>query len=513
MKTIGIVAEYNPFHNGHKYQIEQAKKQLGADNVVVVMSGNFVQRGGFAWTDKYLRARMAVDCGADLVFELPVVFSCASAETFALGSVALLDSLGFVDEICFGSEEGSLAFISKIAHILNNDDYISEIDKYLKSGLSFPAAREKFLTKMFPDEKENITSLLKQPNNILAIEYIKALNKLNSRIKPVTIKRMDAGYHSTKLGRTDNSNPGFSNALSNISASPLSSASAIRNAFTINHTEEEKTLENTDYSEIYIDKSFALSNTDKKEKLKEIFEHIPKEVYDILSENPDRFPADNSFLNNMMYYKLLSFKLENRPFDIFSDISSDLSERIYNKLPEFKDFDGFADILKTKQYTHTRITRALTHILLDIKTADIQEFNNSLCNKDKTLYARLLGMNKNKSYLLRNITDIPVITKVADARRVFEKFWSSHDKCDITDNTLKSDLNNNVHNGDKNFNKENKNFKSNNSITANISRITKMFDYDIFAADLYRHCMNNAVPDEYRAGIYIAAPNNQDTQN
>lgn len=450
MKTIGIIAEYNPFHNGHKYQIEQAKKQLGADNVVVVMSGNFVQRGGFAWTDKYLRARMAIDCGADLVFELPTVFSCASAETFAFGSVALLDSLSFVDEICFGSEQGSLELISKIAHFLNNDDYISEIDKYLKSGLSFPLAREKFITKIFPDEKENITSLLKQPNNILAIEYLKALNKLNSRIKPVTIKRMDAGYHSTKLGCANNSNSDFGNMLSDIpAASPLSSASAIRNAFN--------------------DKLFTLSNTYKREKLKEIYEHIPKEVYEILSENTDRFPADNTHLNDMIYYKLLSFKLENRPLDIFSDVSSDLSERIYNKLPEFNDFDSFADILKTKQYTHTRITRALTHILLDIKTADIQEFNHSLCSKDRILYARLLGMNKNKSYLLRNITAIPVITKVANARNIFEKFWSSKD----------------------------------------ISGINKMFAYDMFAANLYRHCMNNTVPDEYRAGIYISVPDTQ----
>ena len=506
MKTIGIVDEYNPFHNGHKYQIEQTKKQLGADNVVVVMSGNFVQRGGVAWTDKYLRTKMAIDCGADLVFELPVVFSCASAETFALGSVALLDSLGFVDEICFGSEEGSLEFISKIAHILNSDDYILEIDKYLKSGLSFPAARELFLTKIFPNEREYITTLLKQPNNILAIEYLKALNKLNSRIKPVTIKRMDAGYHSIELSDTDNSNPNFSNSLSNTPASPLSSASAIRNAFTVHYIDERTKFENTIHSKIYNDKSFNLNNTDKKEKLKEIYEHIPQKVYKILSENPDRFPADNTLLNNMMYYKLISLKLKNHTLDIFSDVSSDLSERIYNNLPEFNDFNGFADILKTKQYTHTRITRALTHILLDIKTADTQEFNHSLCNKDKILYARLLGMNRNKSHLLRNITDIPVITKVADARKVLEKFMLSRDICD---NTLKSDLNNNIHHCDKNFNTENKNSKSNNSITANISSINKMFDYDIFAADLYRYCMNNLVPDEYRAGIYIAAPDKQ----
>ena len=154
LKTVGIVAEYNPFHNGHKYQIEQIRKQTNTDNIVIVMSGNFVQRGGLAWTDKYLRAQMAIKCGADFVFEIPSVFACASAPNFALGSVALLDSLGFVDEICFGSEEGSLELINKIALTLNDENYFDVIDKYLKSGLSFPAAREKFITAMFPNEKE-----------------------------------------------------------------------------------------------------------------------------------------------------------------------------------------------------------------------------------------------------------------------------------------------------------------------------------------------------------------------
>ena len=493
LKTVGIVAEYNPFHNGHKYQIEQIKKQTHADNIVVVMSGNFVQRGGFAWTDKYLRARMAVDCGADFVFELPTVFACASAETFALGSVALLDSLGFVDEICFGSEEGSLELINKIACVLNNYDYISDIDKYLKSGLSFPAAREKFLMKMFSDKKEDIKMLLKQPNNILAIEYIKALNKLKSNIKPVTIKRMDAGYHSTELDST----------------LLLSSASAIRNTFTIH--EKNSKIKNC-HSEIYIDGSYNINNTDKQEKLKEIYAHIPKEVYNILSENPDRFPADNTLLKDMIYYKLLSFKLENCPLDIFSDVSSDLSERIYNKLPEFNDFDNFADILKTKQYTHTRITRALTHILLNIKDTDIKSFTSSICSKNKILYARLLGMNKNKSYLLRNITDIPVVTKVADECNIFENFWISANDTKLN---LKSSANNRFHNNNgKSLNIQIKDSQASKNKTLQlyshktnmnfIADINRMFEYDMFAAKLYRHCMNNNIPDEYRAGIYIS---------
>lgn len=476
MKTIGIVAEYNPFHNGHKYQIEQVKKQLNADNVVVVMSGNFVQRGGFAWTDKYLRARMAIDCGADFVFELPTVFACASAETFALGSVALLDSLGFVDEICFGSEEGSLELISKISSILLNADYMPYIDKYLKSGLSFPAAREKYITKLFPEQKESISKLLKQPNNILAIEYIKSLNKLESNIKAVTIKRMDAGYHSTSLCKDTNSDSEINSKLTkNFKVTQdnvlLSSASAIRNAFC----------------------EFNYKSNDSTNKaLTSVSEHLPKAVSDILAGNLNRFPADNYLFSDMLYYKLLSMKKENCPLDIFSDVSSDLSERIYNKLPEYTDFDNFAAILKTKQYTHTRITRALTHILLGIKEKDMQQFTSMLYN-NPILYARLLGMNKNKSKLLRNITSIPVITKVADAKNVFENFYLNL----VNPDTLNDA--NYINNTDKKTPLISHNMLSDNII----NNINKMFEYDIFAADIYRHCLNGNVPDEYRAGVYI----------
>lgn len=456
LKTVGIVAEYNPFHNGHKYQIEQIRKQTGADNIVIVMSGSFVQRGGMAWTDKYLRTQMAIKCGADFVFEIPSVFACASAPNFALGSVALLDSLGFVDEICFGSEEGSLELINKIALILNDENYFDVIDKYLKSGLSFPAAREKFITAMFPDEKDTISKLLKQPNNVLAIEYVKALDSLKSRIKPITIKRIDAGYHSTSLG---------TNNGSFFSLPPLSSASAIRNAFLPAFENETKN-----------DNCLTMSHQLKQKKLENIYSHLPEAVYKTLSDNPDRFPANNTLLNDMMYYKLLSLKNCGCILDIFSDVSSDLSERIYNKLPEFKDFESFADILKTKQYTHTRITRALTHILLDMKDNDVKNFTSSLYTQKKILYARLLGMKKNKSPLLRNITDIPVITKTADAAHTFEKFSDllfEKNSFKKTDSTFTDSLN-------------------------------KMFKYDIFASDLYRYCMNNKIPDEYRARIYIS---------
>ncbi|MDO4167555.1 MAG: nucleotidyltransferase family protein [Eubacteriales bacterium] len=153
MKTVGIIAEYNPFHRGHEYQIRQIRKQTGAEHVIIVMSGDFVQRGTPAWTDKFLRTEMALAGGADLVFELPVHFSTASAEGFAQGGVSLLDSLGFVDGICFGSECGNLEALSQIAHFLVAQDarIHTKIQNRLAEGYTYPAARAEILSDAFPD--------------------------------------------------------------------------------------------------------------------------------------------------------------------------------------------------------------------------------------------------------------------------------------------------------------------------------------------------------------------------
>ena len=520
LKTVGIVAEYNPFHNGHKYQIKQIRRQTNADNIVVVMSGNFVQRGGFAWTDKNLRTQMAIECGADFVFELPTVFACASAEIFALGAVTLLDSLGFVDEICFGSEAGNLEILEKISSILNSNDYIKELELYLKEGLAFPVAREQYLKKCMPEYSNILPTLLKQPNNILGIEYIKALKKINSHIKPITIKRIDNGYHSTNLDSTTtlsdntynlNKNKQLqntskivcccSNSKENVywsdkSNNKFSSASAIRTSF-------EKL-------------NFFSDITEKEAALNKIIEHVPEAVINILKNNLTRFPASNSLFSDMLYFKILSLKKENLPLDIYSDVSPELSDRIYNNLHKYKDFDDFANILKTKQYTHTRITRALTHILLDIKKEDMDLFISQLCHENynkptktsatnyidtniKTcmqpvIYARLLGMNKNKSHILRNINNIPVITKVANADKSFEKFLSQSQN-DIT--TSKSTI---ITSGCENIQTSSIIDEQNSQY---IKQLQKMFNYDLFATDLYRFCTGNNVPDEYRAGIYI----------
>ena len=179
MDTTGIIAEYNPFHNGHLHQISTIRRETGADNIVVIMSGDFVQRGTPAFTDKYLRTAMALEGGADFVFELPVIYSSASAGLFALGGIALLDSLGFVDSVCFGSECNDIQVLKQAADILLNSSSIfnSSINAFVKSGFSYPLAQSMAIEKHFPGISSNICKVLKQPNNILAIEYLKEIGR------------------------------------------------------------------------------------------------------------------------------------------------------------------------------------------------------------------------------------------------------------------------------------------------------------------------------------------------
>ena len=186
MRILGIICEYNPFHKGHEYQLKTHKKELSADGVICLMSGNFVQRGAPAIYDKWKRAKTAVLCGADLVLELPVVYASQSAMRFTHGAVSLLDSLGCVDYLSFGSECGDLEKITKTCDLVFSESFKGLVSNEMKSGLSYPAARSEVLKKHFPDFDEE---LLSRPNNILALEYLNSLKLLNSKIKPVTIKR------------------------------------------------------------------------------------------------------------------------------------------------------------------------------------------------------------------------------------------------------------------------------------------------------------------------------------
>lgn len=186
MNILGIISEYNPFHNGHKYHIEKSKELTGADAVVAVMSGSFVQRGEPAFADKWLRAQTAVMSGADLVIENPFVYACNSAQVFAEGAVNILDGLGCVDFISFGSEAGDIDRLLPFAS--ETDEFKDRLHQALEQGMPYAKA----VSFAYNDSEGIMTG----PNNILGIEYIKALDKINSHISPVTIKRSDRGYHS-----------------------------------------------------------------------------------------------------------------------------------------------------------------------------------------------------------------------------------------------------------------------------------------------------------------------------
>lgn len=353
MKTVGIIAEYNPFHRGHEYQIRQIRKQTGAEHVIIVMSGDFVQRGTPAWTDKFLRTEMALAGGADLVFELPVHFSTASAEGFAQGGVSLLDSLGFVDGICFGSECGNLEALSQIAHFLVAQDarIHTKIQNRLAEGCTYPAARAEILSDAFPNLLRQIPGIFTDPNNILAIEYLKALYRLDSPMTPVTITRQGAGYHERTPEQA------------------FPSSTAIRS---------------------YYAQTGCLPE-----------QGIPETIQALLQKYPDRFPMTEDDLSDMLYYKLRT--MDDAALSI-CDMTPELWKRMQHQLPHYHTPSQFVDLIKTKGYTQTRIQRVLLHLLLDLYPT-----TPSAC------YARLLGFRQKHSDLLRTQTNIPVLTKVADA--------------------------------------------------------------------------------------------------
>lgn len=370
MKVTGIIAEYNPFHNGHKHHIEKARELTNADYIIVIMSGNYVQRGEPGIIDKYARTKMALECGADLVLELPLPYATGSAEYFSMGAVSLLDKLGVVDYLCFGSECGDASKLMNVASYLANEpfEYKELLQKYLMQGLSFPSAQEAALHGCADNET---ASLLSAPNNRLGIEYCKALIRLNSSISPVTVLREGSGYHDETLYDADDGLP--------------SSASAIR-----------KTLDN------------ACPET--------VLSQVPATVADILKQEWNKsFPIKVTDFSLLLHYKLLTETKES--LVTYWDVTSDLADKILKYLPQYTTFDGFCMLLKSKELTYARISRCLLHILLNIKKTHI----NTYRVLGFTPYARILGFRKSASPLLHEIkvhSSIPMISKLADAQKL-----------------------------------------------------------------------------------------------
>lgn len=388
-RTVGIIAEYNPFHNGHAYHIQKARELSHSDFCIVVMSGDFVQRGAPAVYDKYTRTAMALSCGADLVVELPSVFATSSAEDFAAGSIALLDRLGVVDSVCFGSECGDIEKLSKIASVLAKEPeaYTHALRAGLKKGLSFPQARYQALVFSNHLSAEE-ASLLESPNNILGIEYCKAIIRQKSHLLPLTIQRKGSDYHDTVL-----------------IPNQFSSATGIR-----------KIIKEHEKSSLPKDSSFL---------------QVPKQVKQMMENGYPLFPDDFSVLLNS---ELLRLSHSGTSLDIFADVSEELASRIIKQLPDFLPFEEKISRLKTRQYTYTRISRALLHIILGITSEQVASAKNA----GYAPYARVLGFKRDSASLMGQIKkrgSIPLITKTAGADRTLpeeagfmlrQDFYCSH---------------------------------------------------------------------------------------
>lgn len=363
MQIAGIVAEYNPFHNGHAYQILQTKKETGCDAVIAVMSGNFSQRGSATIVDKYTRTKMALSNGIDLVLELPVPFATASAELFANYAIKLMHQSQIVDILSFGSECGDVDLLTSIAHtVLTESSKLDTLLKsHLKQGLSFPRARMQALMKLLlpafsTEQQPLLKDALSNPNNILGIEYLKALEVLSASIKPYSVKRTGSNYHDISI------------------VGSIASATAIRHSMHLNPTQ---------YKDCMPSSSFNLLNTYR--------------------------PPSMEKLASFLHFKLMFSKEE----DLYSlwDIPGDLIRTFIRHGQTAPSYNALVDAATSKTYTRATVQRALLRMIFDIHSPEILP----LTHIAQLPYIRVLGCKKESLPLLSHLSkkaSVPVITNL-----------------------------------------------------------------------------------------------------
>lgn len=348
-KILAIVAEYNPFHNGHLYQFQKSKKELNPDYSICIMSGNFCERGDTSIIDKWSKAEAALKCGFDLVVELPVLYSISSAENFAEGALKILNAFGKDVTLSFGSECGDLDTLNNIANVLYNEpqEFTTILTHELSKGLSYPKARENALL-LYLNDVRKYANVLSSPNNILGIEYLKAIKKLKSKVKPFTIKRIDAGYNSLKV------------------KDRLASATAIRNL--LNNNEDVKKL-------------------------------MPAPSYNILLDNINhgKMVSDISVFEKEIIYTLRKMSLEE--ISNLQDVTEGLENSIKQAANSCNNLEDLIDSIKSKRYTRSRIQRILLYSILNITKKDIQD-----SYKVKP-YIRVLGVSQKGKTLLSEISN------------------------------------------------------------------------------------------------------------
>jgi predicted nucleotidyltransferase len=358
MQAVGVIVEYNPFHNGHKWHIDAAKKRSGCPYVIGVMSGNFVQRGEPAIFDKWKRAEMAIHGGVDLIIELPTVFAVRSAQYFATGGIRLLQSLGVVSHVCFGAEHADLALLNKIATATDDLNILNQMHMNLKAGNTYAAALGQALEKKYSICSDIITS----SNNILAVEYLRAIKRVAPKLQPIAITRQQSKYNDTTI------------------TSPFASATSIRQSIINN---------------MAITDELRLSLPETTLQI----------LYSILAEK--RGPVTLSNLSSIILAQLRissSKKLEQLP-----NVSEGLHYKIRDSSLLAKNIQHLLSLLKSKRYTYTRLQRIMIHALLGTTQRQLEDFD-----EQGPLYARILAFNQNGRLLLKEInkhSSIPPITK------------------------------------------------------------------------------------------------------
>lgn len=382
MKTVGIIVEYNPLHNGHVHHFEASKQAAGAEACVAVMSGHFLQRGEPAVVNKWARAEMALHMGADVVIELPVAYACQPAEWFAYGAVRLLDATGVVDALCFGSEEGALEPLSRLAGLLHREDgaFRSLLQEELKQGASYPAAYAEAVRRFGIDNgADGLLAPLDQPNTILGLHYMLALQRLQSSIVPLTVARREAGFHQADITGTS-----------------IASATALR-----------KLLFRTGW------------RSPDEAALRAIAPYVPPYTLDILLRE---HAAGRGPLCWEHYARPLFAQLLSRPEEELRqlhEVTEGLENRIKQSLSQLPEdpaspVESLLDLLKTKRYTRPKLQRMLLRILLGHPQQPLSR---------EPLQAgpaciRVLGFSSRGRTLLKRMhatASLPVITRAAAA--------------------------------------------------------------------------------------------------
>ncbi len=367
-RVVGIIAEYNPFHNGHYYHLQKAKQEANADYCIAVISGNFTQRGDVSIVNKWAKAYMAICGGADLVIELPTIYSVSSAENFANGAIKILDSLKIVDSFAFGAEANDLATLNNIANVLNEEPkgYTNILNHELKKGISYPAARENAIM-MYLNDIKRYANVMGNPNNILAVEYLKALKNQKSKLTPIMIKRQKVYYNEHRI------------------VDGYASATGIR-----------ELLKNKEYSDVS--------------------KVVPRSTYQILGQQANN---GRMILSLEKYQKEIIYALRKMTVEEIAelpDVSEGLENSIKNAANNCNNLTELINGIKSKRYTQTRIQRILIYALLGI--------NKRMMENSKKIipYTRILGFNSKGKMLISEIMNKnPKINMITSVKKYMDQ--------------------------------------------------------------------------------------------